>query len=151
MNRSSSKPAGSPTVAPAKGRRGVILVAVIVCTAVASMIFLSTVKTVAAGRRMMQEQSWRLQAAWLAESGLERAAARLAADPGYQGETWNVPAEQLAGSDAAVVNIEVQPAGEQPDLRLVSVRADYPDHPRHRARQTKRALVQLPTRKGANP
>ena len=85
------------------------------------------------------------------EYSRNRAAARLAADPGYQGETWNVPAEQLAGSDAAVVNIEVQPAGEQPDLRLVSVRADYPDHPRHRARQTKRALVQLPTRKGANP
>lgn len=123
-------------------RRGAVLVMVLVCMMVALVILTSLVKLAAAGRRMTDRQAWQVQATWLAESGLERAAWRLAADANYKGETWTLSADQMAAADAAVVRIEVETIPEQPNRRLVRVRADYPDHPQHRARQTKQAVVQ---------
>ena len=116
---------------------------VLVCMMVALVILTSLVTLAAAGRRMTDRQAWQVQATWLAESGLERAAWRLAADADYTGETWTLSAGQMAAADAAVVRIEVETIPEQPNRRLVRVRADYPDHPQHRARQTKQAVVQL--------
>ena len=140
---------GSPTATPTRGpgkrrrRQGVVLVVVIVCVMVAAVVFTSIVKLAAAQRRMIDRQSWQMQATWLAESGLERAAWRLAADPNYPGETWTLPADQLAGTDGAVVKINVETIPELPNRRLVRIRADYPDHPQHRSRQSKQAVVQL--------
>ena len=37
---------------------------------------------------------WNAQAQLLVESGMERAAAQLAADADYSGETWKIPAEE---------------------------------------------------------
>jgi Tfp pilus assembly protein PilV len=123
---------------------------VLICVMVALAILLSLVKLAAAGRRMVDQQSWQVQAVWLAESGLERAAWRLAADGDYPGETWTLPADQLAVDqsfasvpDAAVVQIRVETIPEQPNRRLVRVQADYPDHPQHRARESAQAVVEL--------
>lgn len=133
----------NPLASAAGRRRGAILVVVIVCVMVALALLSSIVKLAAVGRHTFDRQLWEAQASWLAESGLERAAWRLAADPDYTGETWTVPAEELAASDAAVVEIQVEPIPERPGRRLVRVRADYPDHPEHRARQSRQAVVQL--------
>ena len=108
-------------------------------------------KLAAAGRRMMRTETWQVQAAWLAESGLERAAARLAADADYQGETWALSAEQLAGPEGAAVKIEVKPIAEQPGQRLVRVQADYPGDSQHRARHSKQAVVQVSQSEGEEP
>jgi len=129
--------------ADSRRRRGAVLVMVLVCMMVALVILTSLVKLAAAGRRMTDRQAWQVQASWLAESGLERAAWRLAADADYTGETWTLSADQLAAADAAVVRIEVETIPEQPNRRLVRIRADYPDHPQHRSRQSKQAVVQL--------
>ena len=129
---------------PKTARRGVILVAVIVCVAVASIIFLSIAKLMVAGRQTTQTETWQLQATWLAESGLERAASRLAADADYSGETWAVPADAIGGSEAGLVEIAVEAVPDEPDRRRVLIRADYPDVPLRRARHTKQAIVQLP-------
>jgi Tfp pilus assembly protein PilV len=134
---------GTPLVRRADRRQGAVLVLVIVCVVVALVLLLSIAKLAAAGRRMTDQQSWQLQATWLAESGLERAAWRLAADADYTGETWTLSADQLADDDSAVVAIQVEPLPEQPNRRLVRVQADYPDHPQHRARQSTQAVVQL--------
>ena len=130
-------------VSPRARRPGVILVIAIVCIAVASVIFLAVLRTAVAERGALRAEAWRQQALWLAESGVERAAARLAADSGYQGETWNVPADQLAADTGGVVEIEVQAVPQRPDHRLVRVRADFPDDPQHRARKSKQVLIQL--------
>jgi len=116
---------------------------VLVCAMVALAILVSMVKLAAADRRMVDQQSWQVQAAWLAESGLERAAWRLAADADYKGETWTLPTVQVAATDAAVVRIQVETIPEQPNRRLVRVQADYPDHPQHRARESKQAVLEL--------
>ena len=81
-------------------RRGVLLAVVIVCLAVASAVLLAVVKTTVTASRQVQTQAWQTQARWLAESGLERAAARLATDADYAGETWRVPAAAFGGVDA---------------------------------------------------
>jgi len=127
----------------AAGRRGAVLVAAIVCLAVASMIFVSIVKMAASCRRVADTQSREVQAGWLAESGLERAAARLDAEEDYSGETWTISATDLAGRDGAVVVVEVLPVDGRPRRRLVRARADYPNDSHHRARQTREVVVPL--------
>ena len=116
---------------------------VIVCAMVTLAIFISILKLAAAGRKMSHQRAWQVQATWLAESALERAAWRLAADAGYQGETWTLSAEEIGGAEAALVEIRVESITEQPNRRLVRIQADYPDHPQHRARQSKQAVVRV--------
>ena len=88
----------------------------------------------------MREQAFRHQARWLAEAGIERAAARLATEAEYRGETWQISAAELpaggqAASEPAIVEIEVQAptasSGQRVDERRLRVRAAYPrDLPR---------------------
>jgi Tfp pilus assembly protein PilV len=143
--------------------RGIVLLVIIVVVFVAGVIGLSVAKLVAAQRQTLQTQWRQEQTAWLAESALERAAARLAADPSYRGETWTVAAQDLAGAQGGVVTIRVQADAmpkakgtvpfssnenrDSPPRVRVQVEADYPDHPHLRARCTKEAIVSLP--KGA--
>ena len=130
-------------MSPFSRRRGAILVVALVCLGVAAVVFVAVLKMAAAERRGVQTEARRVQAAWLAESALDRAAARLAADPAYLGETWTVPPGVLNDFDSARVVIEVQPRLEGPQRRLVRVQADWPDHPQHRVRQTRQVLVEL--------
>ncbi len=86
----------------------------------------------------------RLQAEWLAESALDRAAACLAVEPGYRGETWIIPAEHFNGRDAAEVRIEIRPAPDDAARRVVHARADYPAAGTRRARQSREITIVLP-------
>jgi Tfp pilus assembly protein PilX len=124
-------------------RRGAVLIVAMVCVAVATAAMISLVRLAMAQRNRLGAEALRLQCAWLAESALERAAWRLAADPKYPGETWNLPADTFGGSDPAAVTIQVEPIPEQPMRRLVRVRADYPDHPEDRVRLSRQAVVEL--------
>ena len=124
-------------------QRGAALIVTIVCMMAATVIFMSVLQLAVAERRAIRTQQWRVQAGWLAESALQRATNRLAADAEYAGETWKIPADELAGEDDAVVKIEVRPVADQPNRRVVHVRADYPDDPQQRARYEKQAVVDL--------
>ena len=124
-------------------RRGAILIAAMVCLAVAAVIFVAIAKTAATCRRLGEVQAWQAQAAWLAESAVERAAARLAADAGYTGETWTLSAGEFGGANGAAVAISVEPIPETPGRRTVRCRADYPNHPHHRCREVRRVVVSL--------
>ncbi|NQU24752.1 MAG: hypothetical protein HQ567_26005 [Candidatus Nealsonbacteria bacterium] len=147
MNSHCRQTAGSHPPA----RRGAVLIAVIVCVVVGSAVFLSILKMTAAGRNVLQSESQRIQAEWLAESALQRAAARLAADPDYAGETWNVSAVGLSMPQSAKVRIDVEPVAGRADRRLVRVRADYPDHPHYRVRYEKQTVVHAPSPDGEEP
>ncbi|MBN2475806.1 MAG: hypothetical protein JXB62_14435 [Pirellulales bacterium] len=115
----------------------------IACLVIVSALLVSAVKLVALGRKATDVHSWRIQAGWLAESGLERAAARLAADAAYAGETWTLSAEQLGGRSGATVEITLESVADRPDQRLVRVQANYPDHPHHRVQENRQAVVPL--------
>lgn len=122
-------------------RRGVILVAVLVCLAVATGMFLVVVRQTLAERRAMRANQREMQAVWLAEAALERAVARVAADAAYVGETWSLGAKEFASDKGAVVRIVVEPIVDQSQRRSIRVEADYPDAPEQRCRRVKRMAV----------
>ena len=138
MNRAKRKP----------NRRGIVLVVVLVCFAVLAVLLVSSVRLTASGHQAMQRQARRLQADWLAESALQRAAWQLARAGDYSGETWSVSAEQLGTSDSAVVTIEVEPVADRPEERLVRAVADYPENSRRRVRQVRQVIVEITPPKG---
>ena len=128
---------------PAMDRRGAVLMAALVCLVLAMMAIGSLLSTSLARRTRARMEERRLQAAWLAESGLERAAAKLTAAPDYKGETWEPSAADLGGRDGGLVRIEVAPVDGRPRLRRARVVADYPRAADRRARQTKQATIDL--------
>src|SRR5690349_24829298 len=111
---------------PADRRRGIVSVAIIVCLVVLTMICGALLKAGLVERRLIADQERRLQAEWLAESGLQRALARLATSADYAGETWEIAAQELGGTAPAVVRITVERPAAQPVRRRVRVEADYP-------------------------
>ncbi|MFC1596812.1 hypothetical protein ACFL5Q_02590 [Planctomycetota bacterium] len=125
------------------GRRGAVLLVALVVIIVAAAVFVSVLQLSVAERRRVETEAWQVQAAWLAESGLERAAAQLAANPVYAGETWNLSADLLGAAHGAVVRIEVETVEEQEQRRLVRCVADYPDHPHRRARESKQLMIDV--------
>jgi type II secretory pathway pseudopilin PulG len=116
--------------------------------AVAIAIFASVLKLIAVQRQSVASQTRQVQADWLAESAIERAAARLAADSGYHGETWNLSPQEISSRDGAAILIRVDEVPGKPDRRAVHVQADYPDDPYQRARQVRDVIVPL---KGPKP
>ena len=95
----------------------------------------------AGGARAADTRYWDLQAQWLAEAGVERAAARLSADANYRGETWTISAKELAGANDGAVRINVEKDAGRANRRRVSVEADYPDDPVHRCRWQKQIVL----------
>jgi len=136
-------------IVSARGRRnardaGVVLIVVIVCLVIAAAILASFATVSVIGRDSIRAEAWQLQAKWLAESAIERAAAQLAADRAYDGESWTVSAEELAAQEGGVVSICIQAFPDDPNRRLVSVQADYPDDPVHRCSCRKSVMIELP-------
>ena len=126
-----------------RNRRGGVLVMAIVCVAIAAMLFVMIAQAAALGRRASDSQRWQIQASLLAESGLDRAVARLWADADYGGETWAPGAAEFDGRHSAAVAIEVEPVPDEPERRQIRIRADYPDHPYHRCREMRSVVISL--------
>jgi hypothetical protein len=140
-------------------RRGMTVVAVLICLIVITLLGGALLKVALAQRKLVRTQEHRLQADWLAESGAQRAIARLESDAGYQGETWSItaadlgygetvptPAPKGAGGQAiAEVTIAVErlPGAGNANRRRIQVTADYPRDPSSRARSTKHLLHDL--------
>jgi hypothetical protein len=113
------------------------------------LIFGALLAMAARGRVALRTEERRLQAEWLAQAGVDRSAAALAADPAYEGETWEIEPELLGGSAAGRVSIEVAAIEGAADLRGVRVLADYPVEESRRARARLEVELNLETlRKG---
>lgn len=132
-------------------RRGAILVLAMVCVAVTVSIMTLLVRSAVMHRAAQATQRNVAQANWLVESAMDRAAARLAVDSSYKGETWEIPADLFKSgepdptSKPAVVRIKVEPGPNSPSEREVQITADYPNRTPHRVRRSKRVVVQLVT------
>lgn len=137
---------GSPHPSPLRkgegtSRRGAILLVILVCFALAAAMFVVLARLAVTARRVAETQQWAVQAQWLAEAGLDRAAARLQQQADYSGETWKISASELGGAHAAVVKIRVDGVADLAAHR-VFVEADYPDDPVHRSRCTKEIVME---------
>jgi len=124
-------------------RRGAILVAMMVCIVLISLILGALLKLSVAHRRQGLREQERIQARWLAESGVERAANRLSADSDYAGETWEIAAENLGNAGPARVEIQVKTDEGRPDQRVVTAVAVFPADRARFAKRTKQLVIQL--------
>jgi len=149
-----------------RSRRALTTVAVLVCLIVITLIGAALLKVGLAQRNQVRAQEHRLQAEWLAESGLDRALGRLAADGNYPGEEWPIRAEDLSvpagaapgqpsgspAQPAAMITITVDGVKENANRRRIRVQADYPLDPPARSRHTKQLLIDLePEKAGVAP
>jgi len=146
--------------------RGLTVVAVLVCLIIVTLVTSAVLKVGLAQRELARVQERRLQAEWLAQSGIERALARLDGDRNYAGETWPIAASELGlnerapasargdreGSAAAVVLIAVERVPGDLSRRRVRAQADYPRDPPRRSRHTTEIMIELElSQRGAAP
>jgi type II secretory pathway component PulK len=113
-----------------------------VCLIIVTLVAGAVLKVALSQRDQTRGAEQRLQAQWLTEAGIQRALARLSAEPNYAGEIWEIPPRDLDSSDGARVAITVARAPGDGRNRHVRVQADYPlDAPR-RARHSKQIIVE---------
>jgi hypothetical protein len=124
-------------------RHGMVLIIILACLAMASVLLIIGVKLAITGHQVTQTVSRMTQAQVLVDSGLERAAAQLAADAAYTGELWKIPAADLGGNEPGLVKIDVKTVADQSNRRLVKVEADFPDDPLDRVRYSKELTLEL--------
>ena len=117
-------------------RRGFIAVALVMTLAVVTILGGSLFRAVVLRRADLRSAERRLQAEWLAQSGMGRAMARLSKEPDYAGETWELTAAEFGGRGDGAVVIKVEAVTGKPSLRLIRVRADYPKAEARRARES---------------
>ena len=122
----------------------IALVALLVVTLIAGMLLRTTI----ALHRQSRAYERQLQAAWLADSAVARAAAQLASSAEFQGETWTVDLAPQAGR--GVVVIAVEKIDDQPQRRKIAIEARYPDDPVHRAVAIRNLILNVPV-KGVSP
>lgn len=132
----------------ASKRRGAAMVVALVIVGAVGLVSVGLMRALAHSHRESRIGVQQQQAHWLAESALARGAARLKADPTYAGETWLPPSSDPATPLGRAV-IRVEAAADQAPKTIV-VEALVPDHPQHRARQSRSLAVQLNTT-GENP
>ncbi|WP_337173976.1 hypothetical protein [Paludisphaera sp.] len=129
-------------IARPKRRRGLTTVAVLALLVVLGLIASTIVGLGATYHSRSRARARALQSEALADAGLDRAFARLAADPDYAGERWEIPAPLLglppAEGPAAVVTIAVESEG---GTRAIRVQADHPVDPERRARSSRRVVL----------
>ena len=122
-------------------RRGLASVAALIALFVIGLICVGLLKVAFARRAEVAREERRVQASWLAESGVDRAVTRLEASSDYAGENWEIPAEDLGGRGSATVSIKVEKVADGPDRRTVRVQADYPIGSSLWTRQSREIIV----------
>ncbi len=124
-------------------RRGVVLISVLLALALVAALAAAWLRIAGRERAQLRVQQRRIEAECLVASGQARAAARLATDAGYSGETWTVAAASLGGRWDAKVAIEVAPEASR-GARRVRVVADFPASGPLRVRRSEEQIVELP-------
>jgi hypothetical protein len=126
---------------PVVSRTGAILVIVLISLLVAMVLGGELIKATVVRHRQTRLAEQRQQSFWLAESAVQRALHALSESPDYEGETWRVSGEYLAGGLTGLAVISVKPSGEAGQGRLIRVEAHYPDDPVHRTLYERELLV----------
>src|SRR5580704_14652573 len=80
-------------------RRGSVMIGVLVSLTIVTALVAGWTSDCISRIAKSRQAEHRLQADWLAESGLDRAAARLAANRGYRGEDWTIAPAELSSAD----------------------------------------------------
>ena len=115
-------------------RRGGALVVAMVTLLVVTLIAGAVVRSLLAEHRQARQSQNELQAQWLAESALARAAAQLAQSSDYAGETWQPKlGTSSSEADSGTVEIQVEKLESPAPTRRIVAIAHYPNHEWRRA------------------
>ena len=90
-----------------------VLAVVLLCVSIALMLATVLTRAVAVQHQFDRTAEHQQQCVWLAESGLQRARARLAQSADYRGELWEIGDRLLGNPRHATVQIRVEP-GDPP-------------------------------------
>ncbi len=124
-------------------RKGLAIFPAFVCLILVTLMSGVLLKLAASHRSLTRSEQRKAQADWLVESGVSRAAARLTLDSAYRGETWEIPASEMAGGAAAIVRITVESVEKNKQGRSIRIEADYPRGDALRARSSKSLSITL--------
>jgi len=139
-----TKPRLSAAKSPsARERRGAVLALALIVFLLCVTILCTLLQSVVNHERQVRDRRQIDQAAWLADAGINRAAAQLRQSASYRGETWNVSADELGGAASGKVTIEVKASDQQSAALHVTAQADYPDDAVHRIRQSRETTIHL--------
>jgi type II secretory pathway component PulK len=141
MRKSMKKQNPCPSGTASRRRSGAFMIVAMICLLLTTALMGTLLKMAVLGLRQAHVDASGLQADWLAESALDRAAAKLAKDATYAGETWNIPEEDLDGLHTGRVVISINPPVQ--NLAEVEVAAQYPAEGAFSVKRTKRLLVAL--------
>ncbi|WP_339730995.1 hypothetical protein [uncultured Gimesia sp.] len=138
--QSSSNP--ETTISLTKARRGAVLVIVMVCLLLISLLMSSLLKSALLQRRQMIKEQYRVQAEWILESALERAAQQRLNDPAYQGEIWQISSMDLGTRYPASAEITLKPEGKEDRLISIQARVHYPEKAPFTVTRTKKLFYE---------
>ncbi len=127
-------------------RAAYLLMTVLVCLAVVLTLATAWLRALALERQHVRADARGVQAEFLAASALSRAAARLAADATYAGETWHIDPETMGSPIGGTVTISVATLADRPGARRVKAVAEFPDEGVQRARRTRAGRIELSTK-----
>jgi type II secretory pathway component PulK len=120
-------------------RRGAVLIVTLVCLVIVmALVGTMLVSAIRSGRQWKVERDL-VQCELLLQAGVDRAAARLAANPAeYEGEKLEITADEIGSGSAGQVTIEIaRKNGQQPQVRVL---AEYPAVSDHSVRRSRTIL-----------
>lgn len=129
-----------------RGRSGTVLIVALVCLLVVIGLLGTMLQGTLQVYRQLHVERDRRQTELLLQGGIDRAAFRLANEPGYRGETWNLPAASILGSSDGRVTIETLRESDQQPWQ-VHVVAEYPLGNDLSIRRSRTSQIPSPTTK----
>ena len=105
-------------------RGGFLVVAALVCLLIVTSIVGSMLQSALRARRQLHSDRDRRQAELLLDAGADRALLRLAAEPDFRGDIWQLPADSIVGRGEGRVTTEVSRSANDDSWQLLVV-AEY--------------------------
>ncbi|MFK7778083.1 MAG: hypothetical protein QM501_08185 [Gimesia sp.] len=122
-------------------RRGAVLVIVMVCLMLISLLMASLLRSALLQRRQVINEQYRVQAEWILESALERAALQRLQDPKYQGEVWKITPADLGSRYAGSAQIIIKREGNDGRRISIQARVTYPEQTTFSVTRTKKVIL----------
>jgi type II secretory pathway component PulK len=106
-------------------RAGAAIIAALVCLLVVMAILGAMLRGTLRDYRQIRSERDLRQTELLLQAAHDRALERLKKESDYRGETWNLPADEIAGTGEGRVTIEIKPATVQA-AGNAKLMAEYP-------------------------
>lgn len=131
-------------------RSGLFVLVALTCLLIVSAIVVSMLQSAIRMRRQLHTQRDLCQTELLLHAGAERAASRLKNAPDFSGDTWELPAEAIAGHGSGRVTTQVTRSDSDATSQIHAV-AEYPLDRGFPVRRSHTFNIPNPADSAANP